>query len=1779
MKKIFYGFIFFIITSFIRNQRITSINSDTTQIIAQQNKLIYITNDDNDNNIHIYDFETSENKNISISSIKKCKILLSLSEEKFILFGFIDENSRQLLFIIYDSTNDFDIIKSGTFENFIFHSQINIKMINENQFLLYYYENNIISLFKLNIETSQEPNFIYSLKEINIPSDYSCNSLECETFNGENIICVYSLISSSDIKFYYFFNKFSSNEINSIAINNFYNIRAVSINKLIINEKPKYIMCFSNFISSSENSDNDYCQLHCQTFNEIKNQLSNDISKQIDDRLDYILAEKNYKNNIPIKILIYKYTIYILVELTDPRSQKQLSLYSCSLDLGLIIEFYYLFRNEFNFKDTKILIDSSKNIIEYERYETIPEENQIRETKLHYIDLSINCQDFEWQFIPYEQDKDITNSFSSQVLNNFIAFSLDKLTFLKFGNDLISGGLSDEKQINFGTKINLSYSDNMQMTHNYYIIYKKHEDKHKIPLSHFCYFKVINCYPTCSQCHYDILGNYENHQCQKCTLNHYKFNNGGNDEGYYNCYEKNDSHIKENMYLENDDEFKYCNESCKECFDKYNCISCSLGHYFKIDETYKNISENKCYSGISEYYYLNTTSNIIHNNRTVNLVYKPCYPTCKTCYGDGNIINNKCTSCRDKYTFYPFDDRICTINKDKCTTKYWGVNENTKSVFCLDNCDDGYIIKNSTNKDNLNQCVNDCKNFFNPFQNYLKLLSFECGGEKTCITIAECERRGLQYDIDKCIPEGDSCYHIPKTTILEVPPTQPPSEPPLIIENRVKLIKTFEINKEYSELKNNFKNKQLNNYINEFENELSIGVYKAGFDFITFFKYKNFNITIYPLETEKYVKDNLFDVNNLCFINFTKLFQNYEIADESYNKILIALIEYKNEKFPISSLNYFFILAKENEFSMNAKISSISELGLDNNLIEVSYSLYNFKNPDITDKYSTKLISTIKELNDIDENFNFFDQNNKYYSDICYSNTFGKDVDIPIRDRIDEYYFQISFCENGCSFSNIYNKDKNPTSLCECHIKEISSNIQEENYNFNVTKKQKESVSNIKALSCIKEVSKKLGSNPSFWLFFIIIFIHIVLFLSIFFCGKKAIENMFKTKKENIAKLREENNNINNNINNDIYQSENIKIGELNINKTKSRKNSTNDNNKNVHENNINNKDKSINNKESNNNVEEKESNFFNESKQENSEANPPKKKTSSVKKSSRETTSNIKFNIKNENETSLFESELFNNKDKDKDSGFEDIFDDLGNYTTKINNYVSNEKNIKKDNYINLRKVKLFLKIRNSLPPLEKSEFNKYKYINTINEINDNKQNQKLNINISNVDLIKKEKGYYSADDIKINHKNLNLINYSEIKNKGIPKISKISKLFGEESILSGNEKFLQAVNILNNNNNKNSINNNNKFNKEKDINNNEDDNYQKNLKEINNKRNDSLENSYISEKIEKIDDGNVNLKKNNLYKNKNKKNHIENISNENSSNRNLKNSLNASINSNNKLLSSKNSKQIDDDINDKNIKNHIELKDQNIYNKKAILSSSESITETSSLYMPNNPKSNFCYFYCDYFTQREIFLITFYHKHDNVSLFIRLPTFFISMGFIFTINCLFLTESETHRRYEYYNEHGKMNEIKYAFKYNIGICFVIGVINNVFKMICIKLVYFLIFKIKKEIKDEFSPFVERNLSNTEMKELDKKKKNYVNKYKKRSIGFMIIIFILLIIFAYICICYIGTFSKSIYGILINFIISLIFSFIICAFLCCIISTFYRGGCIKIFNVLKIIY
>ena len=175
--------------------------------------------------------------------------------------------------------------------------------------------------------------------------------------------------------------------------------------------------------------------------------------------------------------------------------------------------------------------------------------------------------------------------------------------------------------------------------------------------------------------------------------------------------------------------------------------------------------------------------------------------------------------------------------------------------------------------------------------------------------------------------------------------------------------------------------------------------------------------------------------------------------------------------------------------------------------------------------------------------------------------------------------------------------------------------------------------------------------------------------------------------------------------------------------------------------------------------------------------------------------------------------------------------------------------------------------------------------------------------------------------------------------------------------------------------------------------------------------------------------------------------------------------------------------------------------------------------------------------------------------------------------------LSCFILNEDEIQKRYENYNSNNKINEFEYSFKYNIKQCLVVAIISIIFKMICIKIVYFVLFKISHKTKEEFSSSIQNNLNQKEIQEIDNKKKIFIKNYQIKAIVFFIIIFILLFVLAYTSISFIGTFPKIFIGILINFFISIIISFIFCAFLCFIISIFHWCGCFSIFNVLKIIY
>ena len=200
---------------------------------------------------------------------------------------------------------------------------------------------------------------------------------------------------------------------------------------------------------------------------------------------------------------------------------------------------------------------------------------------------------------------------------------------------------------------------------------------------------------------------------------------------------------------------------------------------------------------------------------------------------------------------------------------------------------------------------------------------------------------------------------------------------------------------------------------------------------------------------------------------------------------------------------------------------------------------------------------------------------------------------------------------------------------------------------------------------------------------------------------------------------------------------------------------------------------------------------------------------------------------------------------------------------------------------------------------------------------------------------------------------------------------------------------------------------------------------------------------------------------------------------------------------------------------------------------------------------------------------------------------MFIRLSTFFLVITFIFTINCLLLTSSDIHNRYIYAIEHKKIKQVKYAFGHEFLKIFLCALISNIFKILCIKFLYGnYFFKISHITKEDLSSNNQVDINKKEFEELNKRREEFIKSYIKKSIIFVSIVIIFLLLFGYISSCYVGIFPNTFSGLITRYFISLILSIIICAFICFIIVIIYQIGksfdlvCfIKCYNFIQKIY
>ena len=844
--------------------------------------------------------------------------------------------------------------------------------------------------------------------------------------------------------------------------------------------------------------------------------------------------------------------------------------------------------------------------------------------------------------------------------------------------------------------------------------------------------QLKKCYDSCLECNIASVGTNENHNCNRCNNNFYPFYEMTNsiDKINFNCYQNNTAEVSR-AYFSNG-VFHFCNSTCSSCENEGNCLTCSENHYFKVYNNNTPIYTDHCYNSTTPFkYYFDEYANIVNKkNEHIQSVYKPCYDSCATCSTSGTLEQNNCNECYQDLIKYKFSSIQCLLNTTKClnNNKFWKLENN--NITCISSCNKS-IISEGQNK---GQCISDCKNYLNPFldsgEKDINYLTLTCQNLTYCIPYQTCNdigftpsRDGLQclgncedYSIFEFENISEYINSLPVPIINITKPNM--TEKLIIINKRKKRIETYKVSKSYEEVIESFGYDILADYDDLFRKQ-NANSEEIGF-LITSTTYDNFTISIYPLDIENYAYENLFFVNNLGFINFTKAYPDFlEYEVDTGELILVCIMEYFSHNYSMNDLNYFIYsfdeLSNTSSFRnlQPAKdLPNIQELYNESQNYEILYPLYNFKNDSVlvNKRNSEYLVDNIKQMYHEYPDVNLFDIKDKFYNDICF--LFESDVgtDMTLNDRRNEYYINHFLCEENCTLLDIINRDTNPRAVCSCEKK--SKII------FNdITKAEPEigtqSSPPVKSITCFFETYNiYIGKNPIFWIFMIII-IYQIYFLTMYIKYQtKTLDEIFGIRENNLVQ------NSSSSISSSVYS-------KIIINNSSKNKESLED---------------SYSEKGKPPSHEEKKSAPVNV-------YNPPKRQNNNIE-------TNKSNNIKTNDKDLISKSDSTFLKDMNNKNNFEgsDIsYSDIKNGfdMVEVNNLVEQD-SIMENNFLKsplqIEKIKKMKKIKRSMNPLKDEEKNKYfqtvediLYSNENKHKFKNKKNKIIASHLGGTDIINK--------------------------------------------------------------------------------------------------------------------------------------------------------------------------------------------------------------------------------------------------------------------------------------------------------------------------------------------------------------------------------------------------------------------------------------------------------
>ena len=671
-------------------------------------------------------------------------------------------------------------------------------------------------------------------------------------------------------------------------------------------------------------------------------------------------------------------------------------------------------------------------------------ENEIKSICGYNI-YSLRCNNLTKEVIVYHSlDINMSELFTKEEgTKYYIKFENlpDKYSILKIDNNIIDIDSGTSPEITNPSKnifhfiYNNSIYNTLQMNYIFYYYISTNE-----AFSNHCEIKItiFPCYNSCKYCSLSLSSSTsEKHNCINCREDYYPFSGIKS-----NCYTEDD--VIENNYKWYFNEEKKIFELCNETCTSSNCTKCSFCYATCSScEQSGNSNYHDCKSCKSGYYFIyNTTNCITEKYAKKNGYYKKsnyffeCDMRCSSCDWEYETNNTYCLECNAQKGFYPLynqDNAIinCFNNESIEEGYYLDLDESTsyKWAKCYKKCQSCISGGNSNNMNCLS-CKNNLVNGQTNKTFYFTLTNGNC--------IQTCSNDFYLTPEGDCVsncPNGTYLYSLNSSCLKSCPDKYEKKD-----ELNKCLLKSFDENTNL----NDFKFQIMNN-ITEYVNSTSI---INGSDFLA--------MILSSDSMEPKVQIQL-GISAVDLGNCTQFLKEYYNISNDENLIILNMESKNKTKKNNTNDDKSFYLEKY----IQLEVYDFSGRKLDLSVCKENIKIM-------------KYIGDVEELNIqsaktlSEQGIDIFNASDGFFNDLCHPYDSKDGIDIIINDRRIDIYQNVTFCEDGCSYSGMDYELMTANCLCD------SSYIQ--SYIVNITNDEDDN-NNKNEIINFKTMTKSFVSN------------------------------------------------------------------------------------------------------------------------------------------------------------------------------------------------------------------------------------------------------------------------------------------------------------------------------------------------------------------------------------------------------------------------------------------------------------------------------------------------------------------------------------------------------------------------------------------------------------------------------------------------------------------------------------------------------------------------------